>query len=150
MQINELGLDIIRESESLELEAYVCPAGVLTIGYGHTGPDVYHGQFITEAQANELLAQDVAFAEHGVLNLAPPDLTSNQFSALVSFVFNVGVGAFENSTMLRKLSAGDDQGAANEFPRWNKSRGRVLNGLVRRRAAEQELFLTPDGGAYGA
>lgn len=147
-KINDLGLDIIREFESLELEAYYCPANVLTIGYGHTGPDVYEGQVINDAQANELLMQDVVFAEDGISSLAPFWLSDNQFSALVSFVFNIGVGAFEQSTMLRKLNADDVIGAANEFPRWNKSRRRVLRGLTIRREAERDLFMTPDGSKY--
>lgn len=154
MRINPDGLSIIREFETLELDAYYCPANVLTIGYGHTGPDVYEGQSITEDRANQLLAEDVAWAEDAVNTLAPPHITDNQFSALVSFVFNVGVGAFERSTLLRKLRGGDISGAACEFGRWNKSGGRVLRGLTRRRLAERVLFETstverPHGDYYG-
>lgn len=157
MRTNRAGMDIIRESESLRLKAYYCPAGVLTIGYGHTGSDVHEGQEITEEQAEKLLSEDVEWAEEAVETLAPASLNSNQFSALVSFVFNIGAGKFQTSTLLRKLNAGDVQGAADEFPRWNKSRGRVLLGLTIRREAERTLFLTsPEaraqsfhGGGYG-
>ena len=154
MRTNRAGMDIIRESESLRLRAYYCPAGVLTIGHGHTGDDVYEGQEITETQAIMLLIEDVEWAEEAVEALAPDWLNENQFSALVSFVFNVGFGAFESSTLLRKLRAGDVQGAADEFPRWNRSKGRVLRGLTTRRAKERELFLAPvreefHGDGYG-
>lgn len=154
MRTNRAGMDIIRDSESLRLRAYYCPAGVLTIGYGHTGDDVHEGQEITETQAEMLLADDVEWAEEAVEALAPDWLNGNQFSALVSFVFNVGFGAFEASTLLRKLRAGDVRGAADEFPRWNRSKGRVLRGLTTRRAKERELFLAPvreefHGDGYG-
>lgn len=141
MRITDEGLDLIRTFEALRLDAYRCPAGLWTIGYGHTGSDVHRGLSITEERAEELLAQDVAVFEDGVAELAPASITPWQFSALVSFAYNCGLQALAGSTLLRKLNAGDIQGAADEFPRWNKSRGRVLRGLTRRREAERSMFL---------
>jgi len=134
---------IVAEFEGLRLEAYLCPAGVLTIGYGHTGPDVFHGQVITKEEAADLLYTDLNKFRQAVVSLVDVPLNSNQFGALVSFVYNVGIGAFKASTLLRKLNQEDYEGAANEFKRWNKGGGQVLRGLVRRRAAEEALFRLP-------
>jgi len=139
---NEAGKDIIRQSEGLRLKAYLCPAGKLTIGYGHTGPDVKTGMTITEDEANALLSQDLIAAETAITGAVSVPITDNQFSALVSFVFNLGAGNFYSSTLLKKLNANDIFGAADEFPRWNKVNGQVLEGLTRRRQAEQALFLS--------
>lgn len=149
MKTSPAGVALIQRFESLELRAYQCAAGVWTIGWGHTGPDVYRGLCITRARADELLAQDLARFERDVLQLVKVPLTQHQFDALVSFAFNVGsdidadtiAEGLGDSTLLRKLNAGDYAGAADEFPKWNKSRGQVLAGLVRRRAAERELFM---------
>ncbi len=147
-QINRDGLRIVKGFEGLELRAYQDSVGVWTIGYGHTAaagpPDVYPGQTITEAQAEEILRRDLRKFESGVRDVVKVPLNSDQFSALVSFSFNVGVGALANSTLLRKLNARDYQGAANEFPRWVKAGGQTLQGLVRRRDAERALFLSQD------
>jgi len=149
---NAQGVQIIKSSESLRLRAYRCPAGKWTIGYGDTGPSVRPGLTITEAEAEERLARRLAFEfEPGVEQLLAVPVTGNQFSALVSFAYNAGLAALAESTLLRKLNAGDYDGASNEFPRWNKKRdasGRmiVLPGLTTRRAAERELFMTPDEG----
>ena len=145
MRTNQAGLDLIRSFESLRLDAYRCPAGVLSIGFGHTGPDVQDGMSITAERAEELFRQDIAVFEDGVTYLVPPWTRQNQFSALVSFAYNCGLDALAGSTLLRKFNAGDIIGAANEFVRWNKSGGRVLNGLTRRRNAERALFML-DGG----
>ncbi len=141
-KINDAGLNLIKQSEGLELEAYVCPAGVLTIGYGTT-KDVYAGQRITQAEAEAFLRRDVERFEQAVRELVKVPLTSNQFSALVSFVYNVGEGAFADSTLLKKLNERDYQGAAEQFLRWVKGDGgESLPGLVTRREAERKLFLT--------
>lgn len=134
---------LVAEFEGCRLEAYICPAGVLTIGYGHTGDDVFPGQVISQEEAVELLDQDLNKFRQAVVRLVDVSLTENQFAALVSFTFNVGVGALQKSTLLRKLNAGDYEGAANEFKRWNKGGGQILRGLVRRREAEEKLFRTP-------
>jgi len=86
------------------------------------------------------LAEDVREAEDAINDLCKVSLTQNQFDALVSFVFNVGVGAFKSSTLLRKLNAGDYDGAAGQFPRWNKDNGREIAGLTKRRHLEQSVF----------
>lgn len=146
-RINAEGLRIIREFESLELKAYLCPAGVWTIGWGHTGPDVKPGMEITEARAEQLLRMDLDRFEAAVQKLAPV-ATDNQFSAMVSFAFNVGedidddriAEGLGDSTLLKKHNAGDFAGAAREFAKWNKAKGKVLAGLARRRAMEAALY----------
>lgn len=146
--INNDGLTLVKGFEGLELQAYRDSVGVWTIGYGHTSaagpPDVYAGQSITEAEAEAILKRDLELFERGVRDLVQVGLNSNQFSALVVFSFNVGLGALADSTLLRKLNAGDYAGAANEFPRWVKAGGQTLAGLVRRREAEKALFLSQD------
>jgi lysozyme len=134
------GMDLIRAHEGCRLKAYRCPAGVWTIGYGHTGADVAEGQYITQDEAERILAADVAGFTRAVLSLVHVPINQNELDALVSFAFNVGEGNLRTSTLLRKLNAGDRAGAANEFQRWNKSAGRVLAGLVSRRSDEAELF----------
>ncbi len=115
--------------------------GTLTIGYGHTGPDVFIGQEITEAQGREILKADLQIAESAVTKNVKVVLKPNEFDALVSFAFNVGGGAFAGSTLLRKLNAGDRIGAADQFVRWNKSKGVELAGLTKRRLAERNMFM---------
>lgn len=139
MQISKAGLDLIKQFEGLYLKAYRCPAGVPTIGYGHTA-GVAMGQTITQQQADDYLRRDVRQFERAVSRLVRVPLTQGQFDALVSFAFNLGEGALAQSTLLRLLNAGDYAGAAAQFDRWNKAAGRVLPGLVRRRAAERALF----------
>lgn len=139
MQISKAGLDLIKQFEGLYLKAYRCPAGVPTIGYGHTA-GVAMGQTITQQQADDYLRRDVRQFERAVARLVTVPLTQGQFDALVSFAFNIGDGALAQSTLLRLLNAGDYAGAAAQFDRWNKAGGRVLPGLVRRRAAERALF----------
>lgn len=142
-KINSAGLDLVKRYEGCSLHAYLCPAGVPTIGYGWTR-DVKLGMTITQHQADVVLeygleevAEDLEKVLKGVT------VSDNAFSALCSFVYNVGIAAFSNSTMLKKLRKGDMDGAAAEFARWNKGGGRVLPGLVKRRAAEAALFKTP-------
>lgn len=139
MKISDKGLDLIKRFEGLRLKAYLCPANVWTIGYGHTGSDVKKGMEITKERAEELLRRDVARFETGVSNVAAT-FTQGQFDALVSFAFNLGLGALMSSTLLRKHKAGDYEGAANEFRKWVYARGQKLPGLVTRRVAEAELY----------
>ena len=134
-----VNLDLIKEFEGCYLKAYLCPANVWTIGYGHT-KTAKKGMVITHEEAERLLEQDVAWVKAAVTGAVKVPLTANQISALYSFVFNVGAGAFRSSTLLRKLNAGDYVGAQKQFRRWNKANGRVLRGLTRRRAAEAWLF----------
>lgn len=142
MKTSPKGISLIKEFEGLSLDAYLCSAGVLTIGYGHTG-GVQKGDRITAKKAEELLQDDLKKFENGVLRLVRVPLNQNQFDALVSFAFNLGVGNLGKSTLLRKLNDRDFKGAATEFVRWNKAGGRELDGLTRRRNAEAELFSTP-------
>lgn len=142
MRISQKGLNLIKEFEGLELRAYKDSVGVVTIGYGSTGPHVSMGMTITADQAEALLKNDVNRFEKGVIDLVTAPITQNQFDALVSFSFNLGLGNLKASTLLRKLNSLDYVGAANEFPRWNKAGGKVLAGLTRRREAEKKLFLS--------
>ena len=139
MKTSAKGLALIKEFEGCELTAYVCPAGVLTIGTGSTGPHVKPGQTITEAEAEALLLKDLVRFEKAVNELVKVPMSQGAYDALVSFTFNCGEGAFAESTLLRKLNAGEDPNttAKAEFSRWTNS---GLAGLVRRRAAEVELF----------
>lgn len=143
MKVNSRGLQLIKHFEGLFLQAYLCPAEVLTIGYGHTA-DVQPGDVITPEQADTFLLEDVSASERAVNRFVTVPLTQNQFDALVSFVFNLGGHNFKSSTLLRKLNAGDYTGAAEEFPRWVNAGGKQLSGLIRRREAEKALFLLKD------
>ena len=141
MQTSEKGLDLIRKYEGLRLAAYVCPGGKLTIGYGHTGTDVTSGKKITAEQANALLVKDVQRFESAVNELVKAPMTQGMFDALISFSFNLGAGSLKSSSLLKKLNADDLEGAADEFLKWNKAKGKVLAGLTERRESERELFL---------
>lgn len=144
MELNKDGLDFIKNYEGLRLKAYkvLDSEKYYTIGYGHYGADVRFGQEITKARADELFKQDVSRFEKAVNRLVKVDLNQNQFNALVSFAYNVGEGALASSTLLEKLNRGDYKGASAEFPRWNKSGGKVLAGLTKRREKERKLFDT--------
>ena len=131
----------------MELEAYQDAVDVWTIGYGHT-KTVEPGMIITEAQAEELLREDLAEFEEAVTEAVEVSINSNQFSALVSFCFNLGAGSLFQSTLLKLLNQGDFQGAADQFPRWNKAGYQVLEGLTRRRKAERALYLGQDWTAF--
>ncbi|MEG5173271.1 lysozyme [Microcoleus sp. B3-D7] len=148
MQINQNGLDLIKQFEDCQLEGYLCPAGIPTIGYGHT-KTAELGAIITEAEAEAMLKDDLKDAEAAVNQLVAVPINENQFSALVSFVFNIGAGAFENSTLLAMLNAyASATTVAAQFLRWNKADGQELPGLTRRRHAEQALFLGKDWKVY--
>ena len=142
MKISEAGLSLIKSFEGCVLTAYLDAVGIWTVGYGHTGPSVHRGLTITQKLAEDILAQDVRRFELGVLNNVKVNLNQNEFDALVSFSFNVGVNALKNSTLLRLLNDGADRSiVAAEFLRWNKGEDKVLEGLTRRRQAEKALFL---------
>lgn len=152
MRTSEIGLQNIIAFEGIELNAYRCPAGVWTIGVGHTsdvdGVNVSRGMKITESEAMALLKEDVKHFEI-YLNKQPfiRSLTQGMFDALVSFIFNVGIAAFAASTMRRKLcSNAAREDVAKEFPKWvygtvNGKKER-LAGLVKRREAERQMFLS--------
>ncbi|MBM5459210.1 lysozyme [Pseudomonas sp. P66] len=140
MRTSQRGLSLIKSFEGLRLLAYRDAVGVWTIGYGATR-GVKAGMSITKEQAERMLLNDVQRFEPEVERLVKVPLNKNQWDALVSFTYNLGAANLESSTLLRKLNAGDYEGAAEQFPRWNKAGGKVLPGLVRRREAERVLFL---------
>lgn len=144
MKINAAGMEIIKREETLQTRAYLCPAGIPTIGYGHTGPDVHLGQAITAHEAEAILAADVERFEAGVATMVHGvPCNENQFSALVSLAFNIGLDALRSSTLIRKFRLGDVKGAEGEFSKWVHAKGQVLPGLVRRRQHEAQLFAKP-------
>ena len=140
MRTSDKGIAVIQMFEGLRLTAYDDGGGVQTIGYGHTG-NVQPDSTIDEEEATRLLKADLLTAEQCVDECVEVQITQEQFDALVSFVFNVGCNAFNHSTLLRLLNAGNKEAAAAQFSRWTKDGGKVLAGLIRRRAAEAELFL---------
>ena len=140
MKTSKKGIELIKKYEGLKLKAYKCPAGVWTIGYGHT-KNVKQGDTITEKQAEILLIYDLNDFENCIKKNVRIPLSQNQFDALVSFCFNVGCGNFLKSTLLKKLNEGKIAEAAKEFLKWNKADGKELAGLTKRRQEEMELFL---------
>lgn len=142
MNISQNGIKLIKQFEGCELTAYRDVVGVWTIGYGHTG-DVKEGETITQAQADEILANDLKTYVAGVNNLVKVSINQNQFDALVSFAFNLGVSALGMSTLLQDINAHNFQAAAGEFGHWNHAGGQVVAGLTARRAAEAALFEKP-------
>ena len=146
MKCNEAGLQIIKVFEGFRSSPYKCSAGVPTIGYGSTRgfdrrPVKMSMGSITEDEAYKLLKRDIGSAERSVSRLIKVDLNDNEFSSLVSFVYNLGSGNLQNSTLRSKLNRDDREGASNEFPKWRRAGGKILKGLVLRREAERNLFL---------
>ena len=143
--ISKTGIDLISSFEGIRLNAYDDGVGVWTIGIGTTiypnGTKVKKGDKCTQEQALEYLQHDLKSFEKTVNDSVKVPLSQNQFDALVSLSYNIGSGAFKNSTLLKKLNAKDYAGAADQFLVWNKGGGKVLKGLVRRRDAERALFL---------
>lgn len=142
--ISAEGLELIKHFEGLFLTAYLCPAGVWTIGWGHTGlthkdGTVKKGRRITAQEAEALLRHDMDYFEGRVSRLITVPLNEDEYASLVSFDFNTG--GLADSTLRRLLNAGDRKGAAEQFARWNKANGKVSAGLVRRRKSERNLFL---------
>ncbi len=137
---SDAGMALTKSFEGLRLRAYQDCAGVWTIGYGHTGRDVFPGDNITEAEAEALLRSDLADAVTCVNRAVTVSVKQQQFDALVDFCFNAGRGSLLGSTLLRKVNAGDFAGAAAQFGLWVHAGGEVVAGLVRRRKAEAALF----------
>lgn len=146
MQTSDKGIALIKEFEGCKLTAYQDSVGVWTIGYGWTQPvdgkPIRAGMTIKQETAERLLKTGLVSYESDVSRLVKVGLTQGQFDALVSFTYNLGARSLSTSTLLRKLNAGDYAGAADEFLRWNKAGGKVLNGLSRRREADLALFLS--------
>ncbi len=146
MQTSEKGIALIKDFEGCRLTAYQDSVGVWTIGYGWTHPvngkPIRAGMTIKQETAERLLKTGLVSYESDVSRLVRVGLTQGQFDAMVSFTYNLGARSLSTSTLLRKLNAGDYAGAADEFLRWNKAGGKVMNGLTRRREAERALFLS--------
>jgi lysozyme len=132
---------IVRHFEGLHLRAYLCPAGVPTIGYGATGPDIKLGMVWTEAQCDERLERDCARASQSAINLCPQLNSQGKLLAVSDFTYNLGATRLAASTLRRRIRLSDWAAAADQFPRWVRGGGRVLPGLVSRRAFERQLFL---------
>ena len=139
MHISEEGIALIKKYEGCELEAYLCPAGRWTIGFGRI-KDVAEGDTCTQEQAESWLLEALVEYEDYVKNLVKVNLDQSQFDALVCWTYNLGPTNLKESTMLKLLNAGDYHTVPNQMRRWNKSNGEVLEGLVRRREAEGLLF----------
>ena len=140
METSDVGVELIKKFEGKRQVAYQDSAGVWTIGYGHT-KGVYEGQLCIEKTCDRYLAEDIQEVEEYIEKLVKVPLTQNQFDALVAWTFNLGPTNLNESTMLRKLNEGDYDAVPYEMKRWNKAGGEVLEGLVRRRAAEAQLFI---------
>jgi len=141
-QYDGAGLKLTENFEACKLTAYQDVRGVWTVGWGHTGADVYEGLTITQTEAEQFLKQDIAHAVTTVNRVVTVPLTQTEFDALCDFTYNAGCGAFEGSTMLRDLNAGDFTAAAEQFCLWDHSGGgNVVAGLLRRRRAEERLFV---------
>ena len=139
MNIGQKGIDLIKHFEGCELNAYKCPAGVWTIGYGHI-KGVSEGMSITQEQAEQMLLDELKEYENYINELVTVNLSQNQFDALVSWVYNLGPANLQSSTLLKVLNSGDYSGVPAQIERWNKAGGKVLEGLIRRREAESALF----------
>ena len=146
MKISNKGLELIKEFEGFSANAYLCPAKIPTIGYGNTfwqdGRKVRLGEQISKTKALELLefVANKDFADK-IFPFIEVSISQNQFDAMTSLAYNIGVGAFSKSTLLKRVNAKDFLGAGNEFLKWDKSNGKPLLGLTRRRQREKELFL---------
>jgi lysozyme len=145
MQISQRGIELIKSFEGLELVGYRCPAGIPTVGYGHTGPEVRVGKAITTDEAEALLVKDLRRFQEGVRAMAGK-CTQGQYDAMCSFAFNLGLASLLKSTLLKRHREGDHARAADEFLKWNKARVNrnlvALPGLTRRRVAERHLYLS--------
>lgn len=142
--ITDDGIDLIKRFEGFSSSIYICPAGYPTIGYGHVVRDDEKQRFsegINKAEGEELLRQDVRWAERGVLRFIDVPLTDGQFDALVSFTFNLGSGALQRSTLRRKVNREEHGEVPAQFKRWVWAGGRKLNGLIKRRSAEAGLYI---------
>ncbi len=144
MKLTKEGLTLIKQFEGFRTHAYRDAVGVWTIGYGHTSmagmPEVKPGMTITEVEGDNILARDVDVFARGVQQLVKIKISDAQFSALVSFAYNVGLGNFRKSSVLSAVNRSDFQAVVRRLQLWNKAGGRILPGLVRRRAAEAALF----------
>ena len=143
MQCNQAGVDLIKSFEGCELTAYADQGGVWTIGYGTTGPFVTPGLTITQEQADNWLTAKIQSVAASLSRMITLPLNENEFSALCSWAYNVGIGSVANSTLLKELNEGDVDEVPNQLMLWNHVDGVINQGLVRRRAAEVDLWNLP-------
>jgi len=145
MKTSDKGIKLIQAFEGFQPKEYICPAGKPTIGYGHVVQAGEKFGTLTEQEASELLVKDLERYETAILRCVESSLLQNEFDALASFTYNLGINAFQNSTLLKKLNSEDYESAANEFLKWDKAtvNGKKvpLAGLTRRRQAERQMFL---------
>jgi lysozyme len=132
-------IELVKHFEGFEEQAYLCPANVWTIGYGRTR-NVKEGDLVSEPQAERDLKEELDEFSEQVLRVVDVELTQNEFDALTSWTYNLGVGNLQSSTLLKKLNTGDKNSVPSEMLRWNKAAGKVLEGLTRRRQAEADLW----------
>lgn len=142
----QAGVDLLTSFEGCRLTAYQCPRGIWTIGYGHT-EGVHEGMVVTQDEAEAMLLGDLDTAESAITERVRVDLTDNQFAALCSFVFNIGAGNFQGSSLLAHLNRGEYLVVPSALKRWNHVNGEVSEGLTRRREAEAALWLAEQQGA---
>lgn len=147
MKVSERCLTMIKHHEGVRFKPYKCPAGLWTMGVGHLIGDgkslpADWNRTFTAAEVDSILATDLQRFERGVRRLCPVSLSQGQFDALVSFSFNVGLGALQRSTLRMRTNRGDKTGAAKEFMKWTKAAGKVLPGLVKRRKDEATLYMS--------
>jgi len=145
--IDNKGIDLIKQFEGFESKAYVCPAGVVTIGYGATywldGSKIVKGQTIDITKATELLKTMLSSYNKSVDSMTRDDISQNQFNALVSFAYNCGINALKGSTLLKKVNINpNDISIKDEFKKWNKANGKALQGLTNRRIAESNMYFS--------
>jgi lysozyme len=143
MKLPQCGIDLIKQFEGCTLKAYPDPASggePWTIGWGSTGPDIHPDTIWTQQQADDTLLTDLQKVLDSMVSLIHIDLDENQYGALLSFTYNLGLGSLESSTLLRLINAGALTNAAKEFPKWDRAAGKEMQGLLKRRLAEQKLF----------
>ena len=139
MKVSQECIDLVKFFEGFESKAYLCPANVWTIGYGRT-KNLKEGDTVNKMQAERDLLEELEEFGEQVLNTVQVPLLQNQFDALTSWTYNLGVGNLQSSTLLKKLNSGDKNSVPSEMLRWNKAAGKVLAGLTRRREAEAKLW----------
>ena len=142
MHISKEAINLIKNFEGLRTKSYLCPAGIRTIGYGHVLAANDNRKNISEKEAEELLRQDVIKSETSVLRNIIVNLTQGQFDALVSFTYNLGDAALQRSTLRQKINRHEHEEVPKELRRWIHAGGRILSGLVKRREAEAEMYLS--------
>lgn len=142
MNVSGAGVDLIKKFEDCSLDAYLDMVGVVTIGWGTTGPDIHMGLSWTQEDCDKVLLADLDHFASQISKLITAQVNQNQFDACCSFTYNLGVGAFRSSTLLKLINQNAFLEAASEFHKWDHAGGREVPGLLKRRLAEKTLFLS--------